>query len=229
MIIEVLKNETFDEIESLPQKGTEKSTGYDIIATSDPIIIGVKENSSDDYLNIQYIEYKTNLKFATRSEKIVSGINKTIDINYDVLAFPRSSVRKYNLVLANSIGLIDQDYRGEIVLCFKYIWQPEDYSLYKKNNTDIIKGKPNFEKMYKKGDKICQLKVTKIENVDFILVNDLEKTNRGNGGFGSTDDNNEVKKAKQQMSLIENLYNNIAYTNEIPKRYIESVRERELK
>jgi|TARA_S200002703_G_C3797142_1_gene246170 dUTP pyrophosphatase len=225
MIVEVLKNETFIDQESLPHKGTEKSTGYDIIATSDPIFVGDSDGLPDNVTNNSYIEYKTNLRIAVQSEKLVTNINNTVNVNYDTLAFPRSSIRKYNLLLANSIGLIDQDYRGEVIICFKYIWQPEDFVVTKNGK---ITGVPNFKKMYKKGDKICQLKVTKCENVKFSLVNELDKTNRGDGGFGSTDENDKIQKAKQHMSAIEELYNNIADTSDIPKKYSESIKEREI-
>lgn len=226
MIVEVLKNETFIDQESLPSKGTEKSTGYDVIATSDPEFVGeFTENNSEHYKNNSYIEYKTNLKIAIQSENIVTGINNTVNINYDVLAFPRSSVRKYNLLLANSIGLVDQDYRGEVIICFKYVWQPEDFKVDKSGK---IVGTPNLKKMYKKGDKICQLKVTKCENVQFMLVNKLDETDRGTGGFGSTDEDSKINQAKNHMSMIEKLYNNVSDTNEIPKKYSESIREREL-
>ena len=55
----------------------------------------------------------------------------------------------------------------------------------------------NSTKIYKKGDKICQLKVTKVEDVEFILVNELDSTSRGEGGFGSTD----TKKAEKAHIL----------------------------
>jgi dUTP pyrophosphatase len=206
MIVEVLRNDSFIDQESLPQRGTEKSTGYDVIATSDPIFVGDPNTSSSNIKYNSYVEYKTNLRIAVQSEKLVTGVQNTVDVNYDVLAFPRSSVRKYNLLLANSIGLIDQDYRGEVIICFKYIWQPEDYVV---GEDGKITGNPNFEKIYKKGDKICQLKVTRCEDVKFTLVNELDKTLRGDGGFGSTDNGSKVVDAKNHMSTIETLYNNI--------------------
>jgi dUTP pyrophosphatase len=85
--------------------------------------------------------------------------------------------------LANCIGLIDADYRGEVLLRFKYIWQPEDFDFSEKS---VIVGIPNIDKVYKKGDKICQLKATKVENINFVLVDKLDTTSRGEGGFGST-------------------------------------------
>lgn len=225
MKIQVLKNEDYQEVDNLPKKGTDRATGFDVIATSDPEIVGEKyENGS--YKRIDYIQYKTNLKLAVQKEREFSNFGYT-DFDYDILAFPRSSVSKYNLVLANCIGLIDADYRGEVLLRFKYIWQPEDY-LVRIDKT--LEGYVNFTKLYNKGDKICQLKVTKVEDVEFILVNELDSTNRGEGGFGSTDAKRAPKAedASKQMSTMESLYNKLGGTTQLPKKYIEIIKERNL-
>ena len=226
MKIQVLKNEDYQDIENLPKKGTERATGYDVIATSEPEIIG-ETYDGGTYKRVDYIQYKTNLKVAIQKERQYSGFGHT-DIDYDILAFPRSSVSKYNLVLANCIGLIDADYRGEVLLRFKYQWQPEDYRI---RTDNLIEGIVNSNKLYKKGDKICQLKVTKVEDVEFVLVNALDSTDRGEGGFGSTD----VKKgekaeiAQVQMSKMEALYNSLGGIPTPNKKYSQLVNERDTK
>jgi dUTP pyrophosphatase len=209
MRIQVQKNENYNDTNTLPKAATERSTGYDIIATSDPEIVG--EKNENGYNRIDYIQYKTNLKVAVQKDKVwTGGTSSPLDIDYDVLAMPRSSVSKYNLVLANSIGLIDADYRGEILVRFKYIWQPEDYLINTKLANDgaplyqYLVGKPNIEKIYKKGDKICQLKITRVEHAEFYLVDELDQTVRGEGGFGSTDaklniTTNNIQDFKEQM------------------------------
>lgn len=225
MKIQVLKNEDYQEVDNLPKKGTDRATGFDVIATSDPEIVGEKyENGS--YKRIDYIQYKTNLKIAVQKERQYSGFGHT-DLDYDVLAFPRSSVSKYNLVLANCIGLIDADYRGEVLLRFKYIWQPEDY-LVRIDKT--LEGYVNSTKLYNKGDKICQLKVTKVEDVEFVLVNELDSTNRGEGGFGSTDTKKgpKAEDASKQMVTMEAIYNKLGGNNQVPKKYVEIMKERNL-
>jgi len=220
MRIEVLKNENYNSIADLPKTATERSTGYDIIATSDPEIVG--EKTENGYSRIDYIQYKTNLKIA---------VQKNQYIDYDVLAMPRSSVSKYNLVLANSVGLIDADYRGEILVRFKYIWQPEDYSIQVKLANDgsplyqFLIGKPNIEKIYKKGDKICQLKITKIEHAEFTLVDVLDTTKRGEGGFGSTDTNTPIVPESTLADMIKNYKKNPVYTP--AKKYSDLMKERE--
>jgi dUTPase len=233
MRIEVLKNETYNNVADLPKSATERSTGYDILATSDPEIVGEKVDNG--YSRIDYIQYKTNLKIAVQKSKIFT--NKLLDIDYDVLAMPRSSVSKYNLVLANGVGLIDADYRGEILVRFKYIWQPEDYLINTKLANDgaplyqYVAGKPNLDKIYKKGDKICQLKITKVESAEFYLVEVLDTTQRGEGGFGSTDKVQEtvtpIVPDETLVDMIENYKKNPVYTPE--KKYIDLMRERENK
>lgn len=223
MKIQVLKNEDYQDTENLPKKGTDRATGYDVIATSEPEIVGeTKDNIT--YTRVDYIQYKTNLKLAVLKERTYSNFGYT-DLDYDVLAFPRSSVSKYNLVLANSIGLIDADYRGEVLLRFKYIWQPEDL---RTNKDNLFEGIININKIYKKGDKICQLKVTNVENVEFVLVNELDVTNRGEGGFGSTDTKKPEKAqtAQIQMSTMEALYNRVGGVPTPSKKYTELMKER---
>lgn len=222
MKIQVLKNESYQSVDNLPIKGTDRATGFDVIATSEPEIVGELYDNGT-YKRIDYIQYKTNLKLAVQKERQYSGFGHS-DIDYDVLAFPRSSVSKYNLVLANCIGLIDADYRGEVLLRFKYIWQPEDYKI---RTDNLIEGTVNPLKLYYKGDKICQLKVTKVENVEFILVNELDSTNRGEGGFGSTD-TKSTEQTKQQMKNIADLYEKISGNIQTPnKKYVDSIKERE--
>ena len=222
MKIQVLKNETYQSTDNLPKKGTDRATGFDVIVTSAPEIVGDQyENGS--YKRIDYIQYKTNLKLAVQKDRQFSNFGYT-DLDYDILAFPRSSVSKYNLVLANCIGLIDADYRGEVLLRFKYIWQPEDYLV---RIDKLLEGYVNFTKLYNKGDKVCQLKVTKVENVEFVLVDELDSTNRGDGGFGSTD-TKVTEQTKQQMRNIADLYGKISGNITTPsKKYVDSIKERE--
>ena len=222
MKIQVLKNETYQSVDNLPTKGTDRATGFDVIVTSDPEIVGeLYDNGA--YKRVDYIEYKTNLKLAVQKERVFSNFGYT-DLDYDILAFPRSSISKYNLTLANCIGLIDADYRGEVLLRFKYQWQPEDYKI---RTDNLIEGYVNHNKLYKKGDKVCQLKVTKVENVEFVLVYELDSTTRGDGGFGSTD-TKVTDQTKQQMRNIADLYEKISGNITTPsKKYIDSIKERE--
>ena len=216
MKIAVLKNETYNDSNTLPKTGTDRSTGYDIFTTSDPEIVGTK--SEYGYSNIEYIQYKTNLKVSIQKSSTTMFVEA---IDYDLFVMPRSSISKYNLILANSIGLIDADYRGEILLRFKYIWQPSDYSIITKDYISSIVGNPDLSKIYKKGDKICQLKATKVEHIDFYLEDVLDDTVRSNGGFGSTNTPNPTL-----LDALKN-YKTPVYTPE--KKYSDLIKERENK
>ena len=203
MKINILKNETYNSIDTLPKKGTSKSTGFDIVCTSGPLIVGEKAvllKNTQFWHHIDYIEYRTNLRMSIQNDKVLTWTVKDdkwveipIETNFhDVLLFPRSSISKYNLQLANGVGLADNDYSGEVLLRFNYVWNPMDFKITKSKTVDefgsnlSIVGTPNINKLYKKGDKICQLKITKVEDVEFSLVDSLDITERNEGGFGST-------------------------------------------
>jgi dUTP pyrophosphatase len=142
--------------------------GYDVIAASDPIIVG-KRQLDYYYSSIDYIEYDTDLIISPQE-------------GYHTFAFPRSSISKTNLTMANSIGLIDNGYRGTIKFRFKYVPQPDNYII---GHGGLLL-EVDKSKIYKKGDKIGQLVFAKTYTPDLHLVSSFEETNRNSGGFGST-------------------------------------------
>lgn len=95
------------------------------------------------------------------------GIALEIPMGYMGLIFPRSSVRKTNLILSNSVGVIDSGYRGEIQATFKI-----------KKDTDF--------KIYEIGERGAQIIIMPYPKVTFIEASELSDTERGEGGFGST-------------------------------------------
>lgn len=171
--IKGLNNES---VINIPKKATKYSAGYDIIATTDPLIIGEKwsDSTSEGWKRIDYIEYGTNLYIEP----------DTTDIH--TLIHPRSSISKYNLSLANSIGLCDNDYRGQILCRFNYLWQPEDFSIGKTMFSFSLIGNINDNKIYHQGDTIAQLVFGSTVQVEFELIEKIQSSDRGTGGFGST-------------------------------------------
>jgi dUTP pyrophosphatase len=105
--------------------------------------------------------------------------NTTFDVSYGTdlameipngfvgLVFPRSSIRKYELALSNSVGVIDSGYRGELQATFK-----------KTNGLDSL--------AYKVGDRIAQIMIIPHPDIQFEEADELSDTERGDGGFGST-------------------------------------------
>jgi dUTP pyrophosphatase len=130
----------------VPSYGTDGAAALDLTAISEkPVFEGA----------VSYIEYGT-------------GIAVEIPKGFVGLIFPRSSVSSAtSMVLANSVGVIDSDYRGEIKFRFKSLL-------------------PSGGKKYNIGDRIGQLIVIPYPSVDVEVVEELSDTNRGTGGYGST-------------------------------------------
>ena len=83
------------------------------------------------------------------------------------LIFPRSSICNYDLDLSNSVGVVDSGYRGTIRFVFN-----------KTNGIDSLK--------YKVGDRIGQLLILPYPEIELVEVNELNDSERGHKGFGST-------------------------------------------
>ena len=162
--------------------------GYDLIAISEPNIVGGEKNGYGFYGIIQYIEYDTGVRLCGEKEREFLG---SLGDHYSLI-YPRSSISKYNLVLANSVGIIDPGFSDSIKVRFKYIAQPEDYKIFagdKEGRCSAfgeIRAKVDESKIYKKGDKIAQLIFAAKFSPQIEFVDELRKTQRGTGGFGST-------------------------------------------
>jgi dUTPase len=157
----------------LPQKAFNDDAAYDVVALSEPNVVGVFKKGLWEC--IDYIEYSTNL-FVMPNE------NDPVKI----LIYPRSSISKYNLLLCNSVGTVDNSYRGEIKLRFKYISQPKDFVVDRTSCGEKFYTFLDYSKIYNKGDKIGQISGEWVNNIKWEYINDLNETNRGVGGFGHT-------------------------------------------
>lgn len=130
----------------IPQQGSEHAAGFDLTATDYEVV------NVDGFPS--YINYKT-------------GIAVEIPVGYVGLIYPRSSISNKGLSIANSVGVVDADYRGEITI-----------RMYENNV-----GK---ESAYKAGDRIAQMIIMSLLNVKFSETNSLSSTKRGEGAYGST-------------------------------------------
>lgn len=101
-----------------------------------------------------------------------------IPAGYVGLLYPRSSNTKKDLILGNSVGVIDSGYRGEVVFKFK-----ASNSI----NPDLEIVHSKFWDTYNVGDRIGQIIIMPYPQIEFNLVDELSTTDRGIGGFGSTD------------------------------------------
>ncbi len=87
---------------------------------------------------------------------------------YAAFVFARSGLgMKYGISLSNGVGVIDSDYRGEIQVGLCRTSDGDPYVI-------------------KNGDRVAQMIIMKVSTVNFDLVENLGKSERGSGGFGST-------------------------------------------
>ena len=135
-----------------PTRATDGSVGWDLTMTEGECLTSP---------TVQFVRLHT-------------GIAVEIPKGYVGLLFPRSSCYKKRQQLANSVGVIDSDYRGEV--CFVY------------RTIDLCSVNEAYaeEYIYHKGDRIGQLVILPCPAVEFVEVEELSQTERGEGGFGST-------------------------------------------
>ena len=146
----------------VPYKTHAEDFCYDVVATSEEEIapnvwkygIGLAfEIDGKRWLKV--IEYPMQERFKLLAEAVYS-----IDFR------PRSSIWKTGMVLSNSVGTIDDLYRGEVFAVFYHVF-------------------PNMPR-YKVGDRIGQIKLGCALPMEFEEVDELGDTERGEGGYGST-------------------------------------------
>ena len=121
------------------------------------------------------------------------GTNRAFEIpeGYVGLLFPRSSNSKKDLLLTNSIGILDSGYRGEVMMKYKTsesIWsfdKEKENCVFYKSEDEYFKHSLRLE-FYNIGDRIGQLIIMPYPKVEFEEVDTLSETERGEGGYGST-------------------------------------------
>lgn len=129
-----------------------------------------------------------------------TGLAMEIPEGYVGLLFPRSSICKQDLALANAVGVIDSGYRGEIKFKFKptlaymnFGTTENDYGIFEDSDSFDFVGMcgENIENsvdpcIYEIGDRIGQIIIMPYPKISFKEVEELSTTTRGEGGFGST-------------------------------------------
>lgn len=105
-------------------------------------------------------------------------------VGHKALMMPRSNLTKHPWVLSNSVAVIDADFRGGIQARFRalphYISEGNDPF----GNVKLSDQPSPFP--YQEGDRVAQLVIVDNPTHDFVEVNELSDTKRGDGGFGST-------------------------------------------
>ena len=127
----------------IPTKGNEFAVGYDLKAIS---------------------VYK---KVSNKTTLFDTGLKVSPPEGYYIEILPRSSLSNTGYMLSNSCGVIDPDYRGNLLIAL----------------TKVDETMPDLQLPFTK----CQMILRKMIDFEFTETETLENTVRGSGGFGSTD------------------------------------------
>lgn len=166
---------------TMPTRATSGSVGYDVTALRVKALGGEDENVDLTKKNLyrQCGRYMTvcggcgsyrDVRLCTYKLIIDTGVHVQPEDGYYVELVPNSRLAKLGLIYGNSIGVIDPDYTGSIkcildVLDTASLWDLEHFL---------------------PGNVIGQLIIRKKYDADFIQVDELDETERGDGSFGST-------------------------------------------
>lgn len=152
----------------LPKMMTDGAVGFDLTATS--------------------------VEFDKERDVMIYGTGLVFDIpkGYGMFIFPRSSVYKLKTMMANSVAVIDQDYRGEVHVILRH-------SMYR----------------YAIGDRIAQAVILPVPDVEYEEVDELSETIRGDGGLGSTGYSDEVYK---KPTILNTLIEETSFNARVKKR-----------
>ena len=143
--METIKFKRLNHNAELPMRGSEYAAGYDLYAAID-----------DDVTVVP-----------CQTVKIGTGLSAEIPEGYFGAIFARSGLAtKQGLRPSNCVGVIDSDYRGEIIV-----------ALY--NDSDK-------ERCIRNGDRVAQLVIMQFLPFNPVWADELSDTSRGSGGFGST-------------------------------------------
>ena len=141
-------------------------------------------------MKIKLIKYNENLKYANRAHfddagadiyaiedmavkphttvLVRTGLKVAIPTGYEIQIRPRSGMSlKTTMRIANTPGTIDAGYRGEVCV--------------------IMENTGNLTYNISKGDKVAQMVIMPVPMINWIETNELDNADRGEGGFGSTD------------------------------------------
>ncbi|MGB4661319.1 MAG: dUTP diphosphatase [Mobilitalea sp.] len=129
----------------IPTKGSLQAAGYDLYACAEKDVVIAPHSSI----------------------KVGTGVSMALPEGYFGAVYARSGLSaKQGLRPANCVGVIDSDYRGEVIVALH-------------NDSEI-------EKTIDKNERIAQLVVMPYLPVEFQETDELDATERGSGGFGST-------------------------------------------
>jgi len=137
-----------------------------VLTVAEPDFVPLYAHPGDAGADLRSTE--TILIPAGQRRTVKTGVSIALPSGYVALVHPRSGLAaKHGITVLNAPGTVDAGYRGEIAVTLL--------------NTDSAEA---FE--VKRGDRIAQLVIQQVEKANFLIVESLPGTHRGEAGFGST-------------------------------------------
>lgn len=168
----LVKFKRYNENAVIPQKAYDKDFCYDLVAVSEEEIVPNVWKYGFGF-GLQIERDMEVVSVGERYECMSGYRNPDMRFNMSTCPFnlsidirPRSSVWKTGMVLSNGTGTVDENYTGEISAVFYHV------------NKDLPR--------YRVGDRVAQAKIGITFPVEFREVDELQKTDRNNKGYGST-------------------------------------------
>lgn len=158
-----------DQIDSIYDKAFEKYHGANIILPiklDEGAKMPVYAHDTDACADL-FLAEDTTIPAHTMSTSLRTGVHIALPEGWLALIFPRSSIgSKTTLRLSNSVGVIDEEYRGPLGVLYDNV-----------SDSDVT---------FKQGARIAQMLVMPSYKFKGVQVDELSSTSRGEGGFGST-------------------------------------------
>lgn len=158
---------------------------------NDKAIMPIRAHKNDAGLDLTAIDITLELNEVGQTVLVYhSGLAVEIPEGYVGYLFPRSSIANKSIFLTNCVGVIDAGYRGEIIAKMHI-------------TTDV---RPS---VYQVGERFAQLIVMPIPEVTVTEVTELSETERGEGGYGSSDEklsalnNNSAQEASSTNDAVQ--------------------------
>lgn len=155
---------------SMPTRATDGSVGYDVKCLE--MYVVEPDGKKQRVYNEEYLYWLAETDIEVSHLEIVTGVHVQPEDGYYVELVPNSRLGKLGLVYGNSIGVIDPDYTGSIKVLLQSVvgsWQVPR----------MVKFLP--------GNVVGQLIIRPKIDAEWEVTDKLDKTQRGDGGFGSTE------------------------------------------
>lgn len=148
----------------------------------DKAIMPIRAHESDAGLDLTAVDITLEPNDCGQTVVVYhSGLAVEIPEGYVGLLFPRSSIAKKSIFMTNGVGVIDSGYRGEIMAKMHV-------------TTDAAPA------VYKIGEKFAQLIIMPLQNIIVNEVANLSDSDRGEGGYGSSDTESSAPKEDDNVN-----------------------------